>query len=155
VSEVTQEAEPLVVRNIQLRGVNVADFQHTSQYHDELIRELHLIQAGDSAEGRLAEVTRTLLAEFTSFSPGIRAAIDDAAERGETVIDIDVRVPVHLRAWLEHFRDHFREIDLYCQAGFLLSLGSPAVAVACREWFLGQFIEQLDGQSPTPYPSHQ
>jgi hypothetical protein len=141
----------LNTRDVRLLNVVVADFEATSQYHDELMRELQLIQASGSADGRLADLTRTLVAEFSGFAPAIRDAVDEAADRGEQRVDIAVRVPADLRFWLVKFRDHFREIDVYCQGGHLLTLGSPMVAVAFREWFLGQFISQLDGEEPSPY----
>jgi hypothetical protein len=141
----------LSTRDVRLLNVVVRDFEITSQYHDELMRELQLLQAGPSADGRLAELGRILVAEFSGFSPAIRNAVDDAAERGDTNVDISVRVPADLHFWLIKFRDHFREIDAFCEAGMLLTLGSPLVAVAFREWFLGQFIAQLEGEEPTPY----
>lgn len=145
------EGRTEVVCDVRLIGVVVEHFELTSQFHDELIRELRLIQVGDTTEGRLAELTDRLLTEFANFSPALREAVDEAAGQGRVTVDINVAVPVHLRSWLVRFRDHFREIDDYCDAGLLLSLGSPAPTVAFREWFLGQFIEQLDGLQPTPY----
>ncbi len=39
----------------------------------------------------------------------------------------------------------------YCRRGTLLALAAPAEVVALREWSLGEFLRQLDGQPPTPW----
>jgi hypothetical protein len=44
------------------------------------------------------------------------------------------------------------EADEFCREGDLLTLATPADQVAFRRWFLGEFVEQLGGGAPTPWP---
>ena len=44
------------------------------------------------------------------------------------------------------------EADDYCRAGeTLLTLATPAPALAFRRWFLGEFVRQAAGEPPRPW----
>ena len=129
----------------------MSHFRETSQYHDELMRELRLIVDTPSSSRRLNQLAATLLTEFSDFAPSIREAVERADARGEQSVDLCVRVTRDLRHWLVQFRDHFREIDAFSEAGLLLALGSPGVALVFREWLFGELIDQIDGKEPQAY----
>lgn len=45
------------------------------------------------------------------------------------------------------------EADAFCSAGQrLITLASPPDQIAFRHWYLGEFIAQLAGGAPTPWP---
>jgi len=47
------------------------------------------------------------------------------------------------------------EADDYCRRGdHLLTLATPAEELRFRRWFVGEFVEQLGGAAPTPWPAY-
>jgi hypothetical protein len=47
------------------------------------------------------------------------------------------------------------EADAYCLAGtHLLTLATPPDLTRFRRWFLEEFINQLAGAAPVPYPDY-
>jgi hypothetical protein len=151
VTELDNRVEEVAAIDVHLHGILVQHFHETSQYHDELMRELRLVQLSPSDDARLNELATKLLNEFVDFAPTLREAVAVAEDRGDTTVNLSIRIAPGLRPWLVEFRDHFREIDAFCEIGLLLALGSPGVAVVFREWLLGQLIGQIDGQAPQPY----
>ena len=150
-TEVGERIEDARVQEVHLRNIVVAHFHATSQYHDELMRELRLIQASPTNDARLNELAELLVSEFFDFVPAIREAVERAELAGRTELDLTVFIAPETRRWLMRFRDHFREIDAFCEMGRLLALGSPGVAVVFREWILGELISQLEGGPPHAY----
>ncbi len=41
--------------------------------------------------------------------------------------------------------------DEYCREGALLTCAPPPSAVRFREWYLNEFVVQIDGHPPTPW----
>jgi hypothetical protein len=143
--------EPPSTCEVVLRGVFIPHFEETSQYHDELMRELRMIVANPTGNARLNELADMLLREFHDYAPTIREAVWEVEDRGLDFVELRLRVSLDSRQWLVQFRDHFREMDAFSQSGMLLVLGSPGVAVVFREWILGELIDQIDGKEPQPY----
>lgn len=150
-TELDDRIEEAAAIDVHLNGIVIAHFHETSQYHDELMRELRLVQLSPSDDARLNELAAKLLSEFVDFAPSLRQAVAVAEDRGDVTVDLSIRIAPQLRPWLVEFRDHFREIDAFCDIGLLLALGSPGVAVLFREWLLGQLIDQIDGRPPQSY----
>jgi hypothetical protein len=81
---------------------------------------------------------------------------DDAIERGEDIVDLHYRVPEDAALACIHLGYIFDEADKYCRAGrHLLSLATPPESLAFRQWFLGEFVNQIAGAAPTPWLAHK
>ena len=45
------------------------------------------------------------------------------------------------------------EADDYCRRGdHLLTLATPEEERRFRRWFIGEFVDQIEGKPPTPWP---
>jgi hypothetical protein len=65
-------------------------------------------------------------------------------------------VPEAAASAITHLGDIFDEADDYCRAGeHLLSLATPPESLEFRRWFLGEFVNQIAGAAPTPWPAHR
>jgi anti-anti-sigma factor len=129
--------------------------REASAHHDALVREFTLIQ-GSSAPEALPQRLLTLIDElqnrFQEFSHAPRAAIEAAVEKGAPSVDVTYVVPKDVGDAVVHLRELLDEADDYCRAGeHLVTLATPPLARAYREWFLGEFIRQAAGGSPQPW----
>jgi len=145
---------------IRIVGFPLAAFQHTQQHHDELFREFALILSreptpGHSVPGRLLALIEELDAQFSGFGIGPQAEIEAAAARNEQAIDLVYEMPSEVRDACVRLIDLLREADEYCRHGDLLTLAPPPDAVAMREWFLHEFINQIDGHPPTSWDEYR
>lgn len=61
--------------------------------------------------------------------------------------------PVEARAATLALRQMLAEADEYCRAGDeLLTLAAPPDIAAFTGWYLQEFLRQLDGAAPQPWP---
>jgi hypothetical protein len=148
------EPELVVVR---LLGLSVPAFQHSSEHHDELFREFRLILAREQSPGhtvpaRLLELIDELDGRFSNFTAGTQQELDDAVAAGAESIDLLFRVPVEVKAACQRLLELLAEADTYCRHGDLLTLAPPPEAVRFRDWYLEEFVSQVDGNPPVPWP---
>jgi hypothetical protein len=142
---------------IRLLDLSLEAYRHSAEHHDELLREFALIQSREPSEGhtvprRLLTLIDTLTSEYGGMTAVPRADLDTAIERGDETVDLTYVMPVSVGPALTHLVDLLRETDQYCRHGDLLTLAPPADAVAFREWFLLEFVNQVQGRPPTPWP---
>jgi hypothetical protein len=135
-------------------------YLRAQEHADGLIREFSLI-AQDRAAGngvdvpeRLVSIVNELSAQYSGLSTDPDAKRDDAIERGEHSVDLHYRIPRVAASAIAHLGDIFDEADKYCHAGrHLLSLATPPESLQFRRWFLGEFVNQIGGAAPTPWPA--
>ena len=147
------------LRNVWLLGFPLDVHVRAQEHADGLIREFSLI-AQDRAAGnasdvpaRLLSIVNELSAQYSGVSSEPEAKRDDAIERGQHQVDLHYRVPVSAASASTHLGKVFDEADDYCRAGrHLLSLATPPEALEFRRWFLGEFVNQIGGAPPTPWP---
>ncbi|MEO6712854.1 MAG: GAF domain-containing SpoIIE family protein phosphatase, partial [Mycobacteriales bacterium] len=81
--------------------------------------------------------------------------IEAALERGEAELDLLYQVPASAADAVRGLAQVLDDADEYCRAGQeLLTLAAPADVVAFRHWFLGEFMRQIRGEGPTPWPDY-
>lgn len=140
------------------------DLQSRSQEHsDELTREMTLVaeqmrQQGDSGglPLRLVELIATLTEQYSMFTLEQEQQIAAALRAGQETIDLDYRVPASAAEAATAVGAIFDEADDYCQAGqHLLTLATPPELVAYRKWYLQQFVDQIAGAEPVPWPRYR
>jgi anti-anti-sigma factor len=73
-----------------------------------------------------------------------------------TLVPLEYRLPPAAADASRRLGELLDEVDDYCRArGHLLTLVPPDDAVAYRHWFLGEFIGQIGGAEPVPWPQHR
>jgi hypothetical protein len=63
-----------------------------------------------------------------------------------------IDVPPSLRQAFVDLRDLARELEAHWAGGRLLFVHPGPQAAQLREWWVGEFIDQIDGEEPTPWP---
>jgi hypothetical protein len=134
--------------------------------HDrDLLRELALVQvqadthAADAADDdvrsapeRLLRIADELRSTYGAFSDAPNAAMDDATDRGEDVLDVTVTVPVEARALLRRAAETLAEAEAFCRDGrYLLTPAAPDDVAAFRQWAFEEFDRQIAGGAPVPW----
>jgi hypothetical protein len=128
------------------------------EHHDELMREFALLAL--SSEPARRDVPARLQALIDALGRQYGAAVevsnverDRAWRRGEAACDLVYRVPRSARHACVQLSAMLDEADRFCRAGHdLLTLAAPPDIVAFRRWYLDEFVRQIDGQEPTPWP---
>lgn len=149
---------------VRLLDVSLADYQRSTEHHDELIREFALINEARRTEvigegapevpARVLALVDDLTARFAAFGAGPTTALREALERGEERIDLLYTVPPEVGPAAAELNRLLDEADEFCRAGDLLTLATPPEAAAFRRWFLDQFVTQTAGAPPTPWPRY-
>ncbi len=158
-----QDLGPLV--EIHVRRLPVRIWALAQEHTDELLREFTLIaeQVRDEPDGpdarpvpvRLTRLVEEVTANYSGFTGEEEARLFRAAADGEGEIDLTYKVPAAVSAAARHLADLLDEADDYCRAGeHLLTLATPPELVRFRNWFLEEFIRQVDGAPPLPWPDY-
>jgi hypothetical protein len=153
-------AEELVT--VVLRGLPVAVHARASEHGQELQREFTLLHlqlerqaaAGDavrSAEGdvprRLVELVEALQGRYAGYTTEQEDQLEAAIEQGVDSLDLTFRVPPDAAAASVDLGEMLDEADAYCREGrHLLTLATPPEALAYRQWYLQQFVDQIAGR---------
>lgn len=148
----------------QLVDVDVLEFplpiyRESLEHNQELMREFALIAARPPEPGSGHEVPRRLMALMESLTVryrGMNEAVDtrrDAAlDAGKESIDLHYRVPSDVRQACLALARMLDEADDFCRSGSsLLTLATPPRAKAFRDWYLDEFVRQIDGAEPLPW----
>ena len=142
---------------VRLRGLPPQLAQSAREHFAELSREfLHLANADEEVRrdvpGRLLALSDALRARFSQFADQNQVLIDEAAERGEPALDLTYLIPPEAGPAVAELAVLLDEADRYCERGdYLLTLKTPAEALAYRRWYLRQFIDQIDGAAPVAF----
>ena len=132
-------------------------WQRTQEHVDGLLREFTLMsqdaEARAATPGRLLNLVRELTAGYGGFSAEQRKAMEAALDRGESEIDLTYHLPAAAGAAAQQLGDMLDEADEYCRRGdHLLTLATPPAELRFRRWFISEFVAQIQGAPPTPWP---
>jgi hypothetical protein len=136
-------------------------WQETQEHVDELLREFALIAQGEAAHPesvphRLMELIADLTAVYGGIGTATERERDDAIARGEEETDLLYRVPPAVTVGVQQLGDMLDEADVYCRQGsHLLTLQTPPDQLLFRRWFLSEFVTQLAGAPPVPWPEYE
>jgi hypothetical protein len=142
---------------VRLLRLPLQVWQRTQEHVDGLLREFALIAQDEEGRaatpGRLLELVRQVTAGFGGFSVEQRRAMEAALDRNETEIDLTYQIPPAAAAAAQQLGDMLDEADEYCRRGdHLLTLATPPEELRFRKWFISEFVDQLNGAPPTPWP---
>jgi hypothetical protein len=129
------------------------------EHNEGLLREFALIanphpDSVQEVPARLLRLVGELRDKYSGFTAASTAEIEAAKARGDTETSVKYDVPAEAGAAAADYMALLEEVDEYCRQGDLLTLAAPAETLALRNWFLGEFVRQIDGAEPTPWPAY-
>lgn len=145
---------PVTIRTLEvpLRAQAAA-----AAHMDALQREFELIARSDADPATVPVRLRALIDDLRARFGGMGEAQQDimarAREEGLESVDLTYEGPPAVADGARRLLDLLAEADEYCRAGTLITLATPPEELAFREWFLGEFIRQVDGHEPRSWSS--
>ncbi len=145
---------------VQLIGLPVQVWADAQEHTDGLLREFALLRAGEEethdVPARLLALVDDLQQRFAGTDEDQRTALFESAAAGEVSLDLTYRTPPAAAQACVDLDRMLDAADEYCRSGqHLLTLATPAEQVAFRKWYLGEFVAQIGGARPTPWPDYQ
>lgn len=152
--------EPDLVE-VQLLQVPVPLWSRAEQQTSDLLREFALASAHPDEDdhplpARLSALIDTLSKDFSGTSDEPTEQLFAAAAQGVDVIDrLLYLTPAAAAPASRALGDMLDEADAYCLEGrHLLTLAADAQVVSFRRWYLTEFIRQVAGEQPLPWPAY-
>lgn len=145
---------------VRLIGIPLDLQQMASEHHEGLRREFKMLLAQGQTEesgvpARLVTLAETLEERFGAFTAAGKAELEEAAARGDRSVDIVLTVPGEISGAVRKFLDLLEEADEYCRGGeHLLALATPPEPARYRNWLLGEFIRQAEGEDPLAWAEY-
>jgi hypothetical protein len=142
---------------VRLLRLPIEVHRAAAEHSDELQREFALLQVQQSdretpdVPARLLALIDDLGERFAGFTESTQADLEDAMDRGEASVDLVFRVPPAAKEAAEVLGALLDEADDFCRDGGLMTLATPAEALAYRRWYLDEFTRQIDGLAPSPW----
>lgn len=132
-------------------GLPVAIWERASAHQEAIQREFDIMRASqpvESVPNRLQRLIEQFDARFGAATGPTWDILRLAAEQGESDKDLIFLVPAAAADASRQLREILAEVDDYCRRGaHLVTLTTPDELVAYREWFLGEFISQIEKKS--------
>ena len=145
---------------VELLELPVPLWAASTQGSRELFREFELIAAGGSDSHPLPAELTSLVAALTSDDEGVSTAQEEELEAahaaGQQVVErLVFQIPPQAAGACQVLGDMMDQADEYCRQGtHLLTLAAEPEVVAFRRWYLVEFIRQIDGLPPVPWPQY-
>lgn len=119
-----------------------------TSHQEALQREFDIIRSDlgpDAIPHRLLALVDQLDGRFRGYSDPAYDLLRAAAERGDQHVDVTFTVPADASKGAAQLAALLREVDEFCLTGHdLLTLATPEPLVSFREWFLEEFMRQID-----------
>lgn len=141
------------LRAVVLLGVPVGLYRQAQERHDELMRELALVDlsTNDQLPRRLLDMAAELRHSYGRFTEAQQGYLAQAIARGDQTIDLHFSVPAAVARAAADFLAVLDESDEFCRNGDLLALGITPPLYRLRHWYFEQFIAQIAGEPPAPW----
>lgn len=158
------QGEDAVLHEVRLLRVPVAIHARANEHSAELMREMYLIAQqlrGNTDEGapelhlpmRLVKLVEVLGERFNHLTLEQNRQFDQAIDSGADTVDVVYRIPRAAADGATRLGAMLDEADEFCRRGkHLLTLATPPDLRRYRQWFLSEFVAQIGGQPPTPWP---
>lgn len=146
---------------VRLIGFPVRVYAQAQEHADDLMREFALLTLAQDDDEQLHATPRRLLrlvddlTERYGSNGAADAQRDAAVASGEGQVDLVYPVPRSARDSCILLSEMLDAADEYCRRGeHLLTLATPMEAKRFRDWYLGEFVAQIDGRRPTPWSAY-
>lgn len=147
------------LREVQILGFPVAIQARAQEHLDDLLREFVLIAADNDripvshVPSQLLDLIAEIQRDYAGTNLQQEARLVEAREAGVESLDLVYRVPADAAAIARRLAEALDAADTYCLSGeHLLTLATPPEEKELRRWYLGQFVDQISGSSPTTWP---
>lgn len=138
------------LRAVRLQDLPVSSLLAVRRQLDDLLHEFRIIGSGmttgtldTSVPRRLAGLIEEMNERFSSERLVTRRVVDEAAERGDETVTIEVMLPTAAAGAVEHYIQLLDEADDYCRSGELLTLALPPHLMEFRRRVLEDVLRQL------------
>lgn len=126
------------------------------EHHDNLMRECRLLAlAGEGGEldapERLVTLVDVLGHQYAAARLRRDQEIDEALQRGELWIDQTTDTPATAAVAVRSLSALLDEADALSERSLLLTTPRPPLLRRFTGWYLGQFVDQIDGRPATPW----
>jgi hypothetical protein len=142
----------------EMRRVLLLDFpielmSQARQHSEALVREFQLIVHGAEDEdtgvpARLLELASESERRYEGMNPQAEEMVDAAIERGEAYIDLELFVPPSFKQDTLDAVPILLEVEEYCRRGDMLTLLPSPQLRGFWQWYLTEYVRQLDGEPP-------
>lgn len=137
---------------VHLLSVPVDTWRRASAHQEAIERELEIVRANldpDAVPNRLARLVEEYDRRFGAVADPTWEQLHAAAERGDEVADLTFVVPPAAAPAALEMGRMLDEVDDFCRSGEgLLSLATPPELVRFRQWFLEEFVRQIEKGLP-------
>jgi hypothetical protein len=136
-----------------LLGFPVDLMQRAREHAESLVREFALIVHGASDDdtrvpARLLELAAESERRYAGLNPHAEDIVDAAIARGDAFVDLELFVPYSFKQETIDAVPVLLEVEEYCRSGQLLSLVAVDELRTFWEWYLLEFVRQIDGEPP-------
>lgn len=147
--------------DVHLLRMPVDVWARAQEHSNELQREFALMAMSSTSDdphgavpARLLSLVQRLRGQYAAQTSEQEQLLLAALEDDVLVLDdLVYRVPPAVADACLEVGAMFDQADAYCREGrHLLTLTTPDDLVAFRHWFLGEFVRQVAGEQPTPWP---
>lgn len=141
------------LHSVVLLNVPVALYRQAQERHEELMRELALVDLSESDDlpQRLLDMVGQLRLSYGRFLETQHGRLAQAFARGDQSIDLHFAVPATAGKAAAEFCALLDESDEFCRSGDLLALEITPPLLRLRHWYFGEFAAQIAGAEPTPW----
>lgn len=127
------------------------------EHFDGVVREFQLIALSPTgSQGhlprRLLQLVATLTQDYAAELAEPDRVREQALREGRATVDLSYPVTPDTAAVVAAWAEMLRDVDEFCRTDDLLVLARPPEIVALQDWVLGEFLSQLAGEPPTPWP---
>jgi hypothetical protein len=148
------------LRTVHVLRMPLAVSARSTQHFEELMREFALITLDTGRERettdsmrpvpeRLLALVNELTDEFAVFTAAVTAQREEAAARGDLEIDLTYHMPPSAADAVRQLEALLEEVDDFCRSGqHLITLATPPESLAFRQWYLNEFLAQMEHDRP-------
>ena len=143
-------------RAVRLIDLPVQLWDRARQHADAMVREFAFLTDDSGEVGKLAQqlmdVAQASETQYAHLNPEAEDLVEAALKRGDDHITVDVTVPVAFKQHILDAAPVLIQVDEYCRKGALLTLATPDDLRGYWLWYLAEFVRQIDGNPPMPWP---
>jgi hypothetical protein len=146
-----------VHRRVLLLNVPTDLQVHSMRHLDDLLHELHIMQAGVETGQvepgpRLAALMSQILEAYTPARGAVWEQTEAALAQGLEVVDIEVELPPEAASAVPALAELLDEADQMCRTLELLTLAAPPEVAELRRWVGEQIVAQVArSEQPAPF----
>jgi hypothetical protein len=145
----------LELREVVLAACPIGLLERSRRHTEALLREFAFIAESDggreSTPAQLLALVDRIRGQITGLNPSVEAQLERARAEGRDLVDLRVVLPANGRRLAVDLKRLFDEAEEYCRRGDLLTLEEQRDVGEFRNWYLQQYIDQLDGSAPEPW----